>query len=97
MAEIILESNQKEVATALIREAIDIETKRLKYSLSLAQSSLKKFEKKYNIPSEKFIMEWAAEDLEGKDLEYVEWAGEYKLASRLIERLDTITSIKYVS
>lgn len=97
MAEIILESNQKDVATELIREAINTETKRLKYSLSLAQNRLNKFEKKYNIPSEKFIKELAAEDLEGKDLEYIEWAGEYMLTSRLAERLDTIASIKYVS
>ena len=48
MAEIILESNQKEVAIGLIREAIEIETKRLKYSLSLAQSSLKCLAEKYN-------------------------------------------------
>ena len=97
MAEIILESNQKEMAAEFIKEAINTETKRLKYSLSLAQNRLKIFEQKYNIASEKFMTEWAAEDLEGKDLEYVEWAGEYKLASILTQRLDTIASIKYVS
>jgi PAS domain S-box-containing protein len=37
------------------------------------------------------------EDLEDKDLEYVEWAGEFKLASRLHDRLVTIASIEYVS
>ena len=41
--------------------------------------------------------EWSAEDLEDKDLEYVEWAGEYQLASRLHDRLATIASIEYVS
>ena len=85
------------MAFELVQEAIKTEAMRLNYSLSLAQKSLTKFEKKYNITSEKFITEWAAEDLDGKDMEYVEWAGEYNLASRLSERLDTLAGIKYVS
>jgi hypothetical protein len=36
----------------------------------------------------------SAEDLKGKDLEYVEWAGEYHLFSRLNERLAVLKSIK---
>jgi len=41
--------------------------------------------------------EWSAEDLEGKDLEYVEWAGEYNLNKRLNERLTALMSIEHVS
>jgi len=44
-----------------------------------------------------FTRKWFAEDLEEKDLEYVEWAGEFKLASRLHDRLATNASIEYVS
>ena len=97
MAEIKLVSDNKEMAIELVKEAIKTEAMRLNYSLSLTQKSLTRFEKKYNITSDKFITEWTAEDLEGKDLEYVEWAGEYNLASRISERLDTIENIKYVS
>src|SRR5262245_33561555 len=37
--------------------------------------------------SEHFIVEMTAEDLEGKDDEYVHWAGEYKLMQRLQDKL----------
>ncbi|WP_435548773.1 hypothetical protein [Desulfobacterium sp. N47] len=49
------------------------------------------------VSSETFNNKWSAEDLDGKDLEYVEWAGELKLAARLSDRLATIDSIEYVS
>jgi len=40
---------------------------------------------------------WTAEDLEGKDMEYVEWSGEYNLWKNLNERLATITDITYAA
>jgi hypothetical protein len=36
-----------------------------------------------------------AEDLEGKDQEYVHWAGEYKLMQRLQEKLQKLQAIDY--
>ena len=41
--------------------------------------------------------EWSAEDLKGEDMEYVEWAGEYQLFSRLNERLEVLESIENVA
>ncbi len=37
-----------------------------------------------------------AEELEGHGLEYVEWAGEMKLVTRLQERLDILKGLEYV-
>ena len=97
MAEIILKTDEPDKAVQILREALETETLRLKYSLNLAKKRLKRFEVKYNISSEKFINEWSAEDLKGKDLEYVEWAGEYQLFSRLSERLVVLKSIENVA
>jgi hypothetical protein len=36
-----------------------------------------------------------AEDLEGKDKEYVHWAGEYKLMQRLQDKLHKLQEISY--
>jgi len=83
-------------ATRFLVEALETETSRLKYSIKLAERRLSKFEKKYRVTSREFLNEWSAEDLAGKDLEYVEWAGEYNLAMRLNERLDALKSIKHV-
>ena len=70
MAEIILKSNTPAKAADILKDALAIEASRLKYSLNLAKKRLKRFETKYNISSEKFLNEWSAEDLKGKDLEY---------------------------
>ncbi len=83
-------------AVSILIEALETESFRLKYSLKLIKKRLSKFEKKYQVSSEKFINDWSAEDLENKDMEYVAWAGEYKLSKRLNERLAALESIEYV-
>ena len=94
MAEIVLKTNRPDKAPQVLREALETEASRLRYSLNLAKKRLKRFENKYNISSDTFINEWSAEDLKGEDLEYVEWAGEYQLFSRLNERLVVLKSIE---
>ena len=97
MAEIMIQTNKPDKAVEVLKEVMAMESSRLRYSLNLARKRLKKFEAKYNISSEKFIREWAAEDLAGKDLEYVEWAGEYKLFLTMNERLLVLRGIKNVA
>ena len=97
MAEIKLKTDQSDQAIAILREAMKTEELRIKYTLDVAQKKLAEFEKKYGVSSETFINEWAAEDLDGRDLEYVEWAGEIKLSSRLNERFDILRGIEYVA
>ena len=81
----------------ILQEVLEKETLRLKYGLNLAGRRLKRFEKKYNVSSETFMNEWAAEDLEGKDMEYVEWAGEYQFYAKLNQRLRILEGIENVS
>jgi hypothetical protein len=97
MAEIKFKSDMPDKAAEVLTEVLETELLRLKYSMKLAKKRLSRFEKKYNVSSEKFINEWTAEDLEEKDLEYVEWAGEYHLSIRLNERLHVLKSIQHVS
>ncbi len=97
MAEIILKTDTPDKAAEVLKDALGTETLRLEYSLNLAKKRLKGFEIKYNISSERFINEWSAEDLEGEDLEYVEWAGELQLSLRLNERLVALKSIEHVT
>jgi hypothetical protein len=97
MAEIILKTKDPGKVAEILFEALDLEAKRLQYSLSLAKNRLANFERKYNISSNKFITEWSAEDLKGQDMEYIEWAGEYQLALRLNERLLALKGIENVT
>jgi hypothetical protein len=97
MSKIILKTDMPDKAVLVLTEAMETESFRLKYSMELAQKRLSKYEEKYKTSSDKFMNECSAEDLEGKDMEYVEWAGEYKLSLRLKERLDALRSIEHVA
>jgi len=94
MLTIEIHSNHK-LAKAILNDALQAEKNRISYALQLGQKRLELFEKKYGVSSEIFLSEWTAEKLEGKDIEYIEWAGEAKLYSRMRERLITIKEIKY--
>lgn len=97
MAEIILKTNKPDKASEIVKEVLEKEKLHIKRSLDLAESKLKSFEKKYKISSMEFINHWSAEDLQGGDMEYVEWAGEYRFFLTLNERLDALQSIKHAA
>jgi hypothetical protein len=56
---------------------------RLRASIKRTQRRLAQFEQRYGADTARFLQEMTAEDLEGGDLEYVEWAGEAKLLEGL--------------
>ena len=97
MAEVILKTNKPDKVSQILKETLELEKVRIRYSLGLTKDRLNKFEKEYNITSEEFINRWSAEDLKGGDMEYVEWAGEYRVSLNLSERLAALKSIKHVS
>jgi hypothetical protein len=97
MAEVILKTNKPDKVSQILRETLELEKVRIGYSLKVTKGRLNKFEKKYNITSEEFVSRWSAEDLKGGDMEYVEWAGEYRFSLNLSERLAALKSIKHVS
>ena len=67
--QIILQTNNSDKVIPLLRDIIQGETMRLNHSLHLSKKRLMRFESKYKITSEKFMTEWAAEDLPGADME----------------------------
>jgi hypothetical protein len=79
----------------LVRSVIESEVVKLELALKMAVQRLAPFEQKYGVTSEHFITEMTAEDLEGKDDEYVHWAGEYKLMQRLQDKLRKLQEISY--
>ncbi len=79
----------------LIRSAVESEIRRLEIGLKLARERLERFERKYGVSSDYFIEHMAAEDLEGGDDEYVQWAGEYYLWQRLHTKLEQLRSLQY--
>jgi hypothetical protein len=81
-------------ALHLVRAAVASEIVRLELALEMACKRLKPFEEKYGVTSQQFIAEMAAEDLDGGDDEYVQWAGEYKLMLDLEEKLTQLRKVQ---
>jgi len=86
-----------EIVQNLVRAAIDSEIKNLKRSIGRTNKLLQEFETKYQISSDLFLSNWTAEDLEGRDDEYVSWAGEIKIKQRLVNALQKLEEIEYVT
>ena len=82
MAEIIFKTDNPEGVTELVKKAIAAELCRLENSQKIARKRLDYFEEKYQQRSSQFQDTLAAEDMEGGDLEYVEWMGEYQFFFR---------------
>lgn len=61
----------------------------LELAIEQAQKQLKSFEEKYT------FAEMAAEDLEGQDDEYGQWAGGYTLLQRLHSKVTELQEISY--
>jgi hypothetical protein len=95
MTTIYVESGEQVGMQQLVKSAIDGEIARLDLALAAARKRLAPFEAKYGVTSEQFIHTMAAEDLEGNDDEYVQWAGEYRLWQRLQQKLDQLRGIEY--
>ena len=79
----------------LIQSAIESEIVKLELALKIAKGRLALFEEKYGVSTDYFIAQMTAEDLEGKDEEYVHWAGEYKLMQRLQDKLQKLQAVDY--
>jgi hypothetical protein len=95
MTTIYMDTRQFGAAQQLVKTAIDGEIARLEMALATAYKRLLRFEEKYGIRSDQFINTMSAEDLEGQDDEYVQWAGEYGLLQRLQQKLEQLRGIEY--
>jgi len=97
MTEITCKSANAPKAVDVIRNAIDKEISRLEKGTERALERLKQFEDRYQVSSTEFAERFAAEDLTGQDLEYVEWMGEYRLFQQLAEDLALLKNVTYVA
>jgi hypothetical protein len=76
--------------TLTVARALESYRMRLGASIDRTQRKLDAFEKKYHTTTKQFLELMTAEDLEGGDLEYVEWAGEAWILESLQTELKAI-------
>jgi len=99
MLQLEIKSDSPDVASVqnLVKSAIESEIKNLKRSLEKTNKLLKEFETKYQVSSDFFINNWTAENLEEGDEEYISWVGEIKIRTKLINSLEKLENIEYVT
>ena len=90
--QMVIELREKRGATPIL-QAIEAYKARLRASIERTRRRLAQFEGQYGVDTAHFLQEMAAEDLEGGDLEYVEWAGEAKLLEGLEAELTELEDV----
>ncbi len=79
----------------VVVQAIETYKARLRAGIERTKRRLAQFEQRYGVDTPRFLQEMTAEDLEGGDLEYVEWAGEAKLLEGLEAELAELEYAHY--
>jgi hypothetical protein len=92
--QMVIELREKESAQPIL-QAIEAYKARLRAGIERSKRSLSQFEQRYGVDTTHFLEKMAAEDLEGGDLEYVEWAGEAKLLAGLEAELTELEHARY--
>lgn len=92
--QVVIELRDKRGAQ-MVLQAIDAHKARLRAGIERTRRRLAQFEQRYGVDTARFLREMAAEDLEGGDLEYVEWAGEAKLLEGLEAELAELEYARY--
>ncbi len=97
MIRLQIRSDTQGNALDIVKAAIAAEIKRLEIGLYRTERLIAEREKKYGVSSDTFQKEFAAEDLEERDQEYIEWAGELKIRGKIAGDLQKLKTIEYVA
>ncbi|MBE2225004.1 MAG: hypothetical protein IAF02_25920 [Anaerolineae bacterium] len=86
---------QNEQGRQSILSAIEAYKQRLQASIVHGQRLLADFEQRYDVATDYFLANMTAEDLEGGDEEYVDWAGEAHLLKGLQTELAELENARF--
>ena len=90
----IIELADRQGAQVVV-QALEAYKARLRASVERARRRLAEFEARYQVTTAHFLSEMAAEDLNGGDMEYIDWAGEAKLLAGLEAELRELENARY--
>jgi hypothetical protein len=92
--QMVIELSDRQGAQTVL-SALEAYKSRLRTSIERTKRRLGEFETRYHVTTSHFLKEMTAEDLDGGDLEYVEWAGEAKLLQGLESELEELERARY--
>jgi hypothetical protein len=94
MSGLRLVSTRKRQLKPLVEAAIANELRLLEAGVRRTEKRLHEFEEKYNLGTQKFISRYENDELE-ETLDFAEWIGEFKMLTRLREKVDTLRDIRF--
>ena len=92
--QMVIELRDRDSAQTVL-QALDVYKVHLRSGIERTQRRLAEFEARHGMDTSRFLREAAAEDLNGGDIEYVEWAGEAKLLEGLEGELRELEDARY--
>jgi hypothetical protein len=91
--QLVIELKDQQGAQSVL-QAIESYKTRVRGGIAQTRRRLLDFEQRYGVPTTQFLKEMTAEDLQGGDIEYVEWAGEAKLLAGLQNELEELENAR---
>jgi len=81
----------------VVERALDNYLATLANSIERTRRKLREFEKRYQASTEHFLKHKTADDLQGGDLDYVEWAGEARLLEGFTAEVQVLERVRAAS
>ena len=79
---------------SIIRDAVERERRIKQIALSRTMEKLRRLEERYSLSSEEFYRRMEAGEMDDRD-DFVDWAGEYEIFSRLKEEIEAIEGASF--
>jgi len=94
MTDLRLVSTRKRQLKPLVEAAIANELRLLEAGVRRTEQRLLEFEEKYSLGTQKFISRYENDELE-ETVDFDEWIGEFRMLTRLREKVDTLRDIRF--
>ncbi len=94
MCELKLVSPGERQIKPIVEAALSNELRLIEAGIHRTETNLKIFEKKYDMNTNEFVSKYENDKIE-ETMEYIEWIGESKMLERLIEKSNTLKSIRF--
>jgi hypothetical protein len=97
MAELtLISANQQYSLKPLVEAALANQLKLLKAGVRRTEQRIREFEGKYRLLTQEFITRFENDEFE-ETLELAEWIGEYRLLTKLQEKIGILQEVRFVN
>ncbi len=96
MTELTLVSTYGRSLKPLVKAALENELRLLEAGVQRAEQRVRSFEAQYGLKTSEFIEKYENDEIE-ETLEFAEWIGEFRLLTRMREKVETLRGVKFAN